>query len=322
MKVVTVIYTFLFVYIIAAIIFWGQNLNRQSHLLYENEMTSMAARIDSVQSPIQYKMAKTEIHQRLQTRSRQYIGEGVSFLLVILIGAGVVYTSMRRNMHLTQQQNNFMLSVTHELKSPIAAVKLNLETINKRKLTEEQLKTLVMRSIKETNRLNDLCNNLLVATRMESRNVETANERLNFSEVIEDTVSFFQERNTHQIETNIEEDCFTTGDVFLWKMVVSNLIENAMKYTPADTLINVGLEFKDDNLVFTVADQGPGIADEEKDKIFKKFYRMGDENSRKTKGTGLGLYITEQIVTRHKANIVVRDNTPQGTVFEITMASA
>src|SRR5690606_40096285 len=111
------------------------------------------------------------------------------------------------------------------------------------------------------------------------------------------------ERNTHAFLLNIEQEGFVMGDKVLWKMVVSNLIENACKYSPKDSLITVKLNRVEDNLVLSIADQGLGISDEDKQKIFKKFYRVGNEESRNTKGTGLGLYIVAQIVDRHKGII-------------------
>lgn len=319
MRFITALYTFLLLYIVIALLFWGHSLTLQSEIIYEHEMNSLNARINKIENPVQYTMAKTDIDDKWHSRSRQYVGEGIAFLAIIVIAAGVVYTSMRKNIQLSKQQTNFMLSVTHELKSPIAAVKLNLETIGKRKLTEDQLKTLVNRSIKETNRLNDLCNNLLVATQMETRDAQTAAEEFDFSEMVSDSCTLFAERGAMPIETNIQEGCYTVGDIFLWKMVISNLIENAMKYAPNSPYISVGIEKVDENIVFNVSDLGVGISDEEKQKIFLKFYRVGNENSRKTKGTGLGLYITAAIVKQHKGTIEIRDNVPNGSIFEITL---
>lgn len=318
MRFVNILYISIFLYTVAALLFWGHSLNEQSLLIHKYELRDLDNRIDSVQNQVEYKIAEANIQDRLNRRNRQYMGEGIAFLCVILVGAGVVYTAIRRSQLLSKQQHNFMLSITHELKSPIAAIKLNLETMLRRKLSEEQQGTLMQRSVKETNRLNDLCNNLLLASQLDSAAFNPANERINLSAIVKETAEQYIERNSHAFLLNIEQEGFVYGDKVLWKLVVSNLIENACKYSPVDSLITVKLNKNEDDLIFQVADQGPGIADEEKQKIFKKFYRVGSEESRNTKGTGLGLYIVSQIVDKHKGAIVVQDNLPQGSIFEVT----
>lgn len=316
------IYVFIFVYTIAALMFWGHSLNVQSQVIYDHERRELHNNIDSVMNPVQYKMGESAIAERFQSRNRQYLGEGITFLAIILIGAGVVYTAQRRSQLLSKQQHNFMLSITHELKSPIAAIKLNLETINKRKLSEEQLHTLLTRSVKETNRLNDLCNNLLLASQLESSRFISATDRINLTAVVKEELEQYIDRNTHAFLLDIKQDSFIMGDRILWKLLVSNLIENACKYSQPDSLITVRLNRVDEEWILQVADRGIGIKDEEKRKIFHKFYRVGSEESRNTKGTGLGLYIISQIVDRHKGNIEVRDNEPNGSIFEITVGAA
>ena len=110
-------------------------------------------------------------------RTFKFFGEGGTFLGIILLGAFFVYRSIWKQMKLTQQQQNFMMAVTHELKSPIAAAKLNLETIRKHKLDPEKQQKLVENTIKETNRLDQLCNNILLASQLETLEAPEADER-------------------------------------------------------------------------------------------------------------------------------------------------
>jgi K+-sensing histidine kinase KdpD len=100
--------------------------------------------------------------------------------------------------------------------------------------------------------------------------------------------------------------------------VLINLIENAVKYSPACAEVLVSLESANGQICMRVADQGKGIPDAEKNRIFEKFYRIGSEDTRQTKGTGLGLYIVKKVLETHQASIQVVDNTPTGTIFEIT----
>ncbi len=322
MRFITFLYALLLCYIIAALIFWGISLNKQSTMLFNNELNVLHDHIDSLKQPEAYKKAFKEIKERENTRKRQYLGEGTTFLLIILIGAGVVYTSIRSNHKLSRQQSNFILSVTHELKSPIAAVKLNLQTLARRKLDEATRQLLLERSVRETDRLDDLCNNLLLASQIESRYYKPAEEHVNLSEIVLDSVNTYETRSKHHFESHILPECFTNGDKLLWKLAINNLLENAVKYSAAETSIKIMLTRSDEELILSISDEGNGIPDEEKSKIFKKFYRIGNENSRKTKGTGLGLYLTAKIVLRFKGAILVRDNSPKGSVFEISVPSA
>ena len=169
MRFPSVLYSLLLIYIIAAILFWGHSLNKQNNVLFQNEVAALQEHVDSIDQYKLYQKRYAAIESRWNDRKRQYFGEGTTFLLIILIGAGVVYTSLRNRDKLALQQSNFILSITHELKSPIAAVKLNLQTLTHRKLDPEIQQQLLERSITEANRLDDLCspagNNLALGRR-------------------------------------------------------------------------------------------------------------------------------------------------------------
>jgi signal transduction histidine kinase len=319
MRFFTTVYALLLTYIVAALLFWGLSLQKQSRAIYELERRSLAENTDSVKQRAVYDERLRKLKAKRETRKKQYIGEGATFFVVILIGAGVVYTSFRRSIGLSRQQNNFMLAVTHELKSPIAGIKLSLQTIQKRTLTEEQRQTLIGRCIEESDRLNDLCNNMLITSQMEGRQYVPAHEQLDFSKLVEEGVQAYQARygerfslaNTHGLTIN--------GDMPLLQMAVNNLLENAVKYTPPASMISVSLQATPTHAVLQVADEGNGIPEEEKKKIFSKFYRIGDELTRNTKGTGLGLYLTARIVKQHKGKLCVRDNKSSGALFELCL---
>jgi len=119
------------------------------------------------------------------------------------------------------------------------------------------------------------------------------------------------------IKTELEPGLQIEGDRFAITNVVTNLIENAVKYSPPCAHVSVKLARDNGSVVFSVADHGIGIADMEKKLIFNKFYRVGNEDTRKTKGTGLGLYIVKTVLERHRAQITVKNNTPSGSVFEV-----
>lgn len=319
MRFFTTVHLLLLAYIIAALVFWGFSLHKKSVDIYEQGIVILKTEVDSTLYPEMYNSRVQQLNIKLDTDKKQYLGEGSTFMLVILIGAAVVYSSFRRSIRLSKQQNNFMLSVTHELKSPIAAVKLNLQTLERHKLDEEKKALLIDRCVKEANRLNDLCNNMLIASQMEGRQYVPAKEMLQLDELVQNSAKDYAARYPGRFVENIIESCQLNGDKLLLQMSLNNLLENAVKYTPTDKPVTVSLKLKGNNAIIQIADNGPGIPDAEKSKIFNKFYRIGNEETRKSKGTGLGLYLTSKIVKQHNGKISVQDNTPSGSIFEIML---
>jgi signal transduction histidine kinase len=322
MRVFTSLYILILVYIIAALVFWEINLQKQSGRIYAQEVITLRNQVDSARLPNIYNHEMGMLNQKLKSRTMQYVGEGATFLIVILIGAAVVYGSFARRMMVSKQQNNFMLAVTHELKSPVAAIKLNLQTLEKHQLNEEKRKLLIDRCISESNRLNDLCNNMLFTSQIEGRQYKPAMETFSLSVLAEDMVADIAMRYSRRFQEEIDAGCKVVGDAPMLRIAISNLLENAIKYTPASQPITITLTHKPPMVELSIADEGPGIPDSEKRRIFEKFYRIGNEDTRKTKGTGLGLYLSSKIVEQHKGRITVTDNTPYGSVFHIQLPQA
>lgn len=319
MRVVTSLYLIILTYIIAALVFWEMRLQQQSGRIYAQEVITLRSQLDSLQYPVEYSTEMQQLNDKLQSRTTQYVAEGATFLVVILIGAAVVYGSFIRRIGLSRQQNNFMLAVTHELKSPLASIKLNLQTLEKHKLDERKRDMLIERCISESNRLNELCNNMLFTSQIEGGQYKPAVEPLSFSVMIEDVVSEFAERYQRRFEVDIDEGCHVMGDKGMLRMAVTNLVENAIKYSPETGLLKISLELKHQLAILHIADEGPGIPDSEKKKVFGKFYRIGNEESRKSKGTGLGLYLSNRIVAQHKGRLLIKDNKPTGAIFEMQL---
>ena len=171
----------------------------------------------------------------------------------------------------------------------------------------------------ETDRLNNLCNNILVTSQLETGKYHCLKEPIDMKEMLEQVSQEFQHRfpdrniNFHSTEDNV----VLQGEVLLIQLLLSNLIENAVKYSFKGAIIDLALKTKSNKIILSVADNGPGVQDEEKKLVFDKFYRTGDENKRKTKGTGLGLYLCKKIVQSHNGTISVSDNQPQGAIFTV-----
>ncbi|SEW10604.1 His Kinase A (phospho-acceptor) domain-containing protein [Chitinophaga sp. YR573] len=318
-KVISFIYLFVLAYTILALVWWGILLFMQSEQIARFEVQNLELRTDSVSHPVEYHQELQRIETTEKRRTVMFFGEGVIFLAIILLGGFFVYLAVYKQMKLSQQQQNFLMAVTHELKSPIAAAKLNLETLRKHRLDEEKQHRLLDNTIRETNRLDQLCNNILLASQMESQRYQLYLEDLDFSALLEAGVKEIQSRiPTHTIQAHILPDVWLNGDKFMLQIVLSNLIENAAKYSPKNTVIDVTLTATGNQLKLKVTDQGPGIPIDERRRIFLKFYRIGNENTRKSKGSGLGLFLTERIVQQHGGTIIVKDNVPAGASFEIT----
>ena len=270
-----------------------------------------------------YQAKYDEIKSLEKRKTAQYLGEGVTFFLLIIAGAVFVFRAVRRELRISQQQQNFMIAITHELKTPISVARLNLETMQKRKLDETQQQRLIQTTLEETNRLNALCNNMLLSSQIEAGGYRITNEETNFSELVGKCVQDFNTRYPQQkIERDIAPDIFINGDRMLLQILANNLIDNAIKYGAKDLPVTVLLREENEKIIFQVKDRGKGIAAEEKDKIFNKFYRVGNSATKAAKGTGLGLYLTKKISKQHNANISVTDNNPSGAIFTVVLHSS
>jgi len=312
LTLITWVYWILLSYIVAALVWWYIELVQQNDEMfdYKKELLSRAGTIS--------KITLAFIEKEKHVNQMQYIGEGLTFLALMVLGAVFVYRAVRKEIKINFQQQNFMMAITHELKTPIAITQLNLETLQKRKLTEIQLQKLISNTLEENGRLNTLCDNILLASRIDAGKYQTKYEKISLSELVNNTVQYLQTRFPKRtILFQIEEDLMVLADAFLLPLLFNNLIENAIKYSPADKQITVLLQQINRNIRFSVIDEGIGITADEKLKIFNKFYRTGNESQRKTKGTGLGLYLSAKIAEDHNTTIKITDNLPNGSIFTV-----
>ena len=308
------IYWFLLVYILTALIWWFIALNEQNRQMTQYKLHELNSADDN------YSKQLNTIRQDEKRKTAQYIGEGSIFFLLIIAGAVFVFRVVRKQLKLSQEQQHFMMALTHELKTPIAVAMLNLETLQKRKLDESQQQRLIQTTLQETNRLNALCSNMLLSSQIEAGGYTITKEETDMSELIANCVQDFISRYPERrIYPHINKNIFVNGDRLLLQMVANNLIDNAVKYSPRNSSIAVLLNEKNGNVIFAVKDEGKGIVPGEKEKIFNKFYRTGNAATKAAKGTGLGLYLTQKIVSQHNGNITVTDHIPAGAIFTVTL---
>ena len=266
--------------------------------------------------------SEENLWSNLSKKKWMILGEGTIFLLLLIYGVRKTAKTVQEEFKLAQQQNNFLLSVTHELKSPLASSKLYLQTLLKRELPKEKQVDILSKSLSDNERLNSLVNNILVATKINNHGFSLHLEKVDLdeflTELIEKEKIILDRREVKLI--NNADDAIIKADKSALASIFINLLENAIKYSPKDSPIEISLENFQKNLLVKIADQGNGIPDKEKKLIFEKFYRIGDENTRKSKGTGLGLFIVKHLLKLHNAQITVSDRQPKGSVFEISFS--
>lgn len=312
LAVVTLAYWVLFLYMVAALGWWFIELEKQNQDISNIRLSALKK-----DDPAYYNNS-LKIEDARKRKTAQYIGEGSTFLALIVLGTVFVFRATRRQLLLSQQQQNFMMAITHELKTPIAIAQLNLETLQKRKLDGDKQQKLISNTLQEANRLNTLCNNVLFASQLDAGAYTSAKQEIHLTDLVEGCIDDFKTRFPHRVlKENITEGIYFYGEPLLLQMLVNNLIENALKYSPKESPVTIFLEEANKKLKLTVSDEGMGITDEEKKKVFDKFYRSGDENTRRAKGTGLGLYLCKKIAESHNGFISVRDNQPSGSIFTV-----
>ncbi|RYY21799.1 MAG: two-component sensor histidine kinase [Chitinophagaceae bacterium] len=312
LAVATVVYWFLLGYIIAILFFWFFVLERQNTQMSNYRLNEL-----KMDDPAYEKKAGA-IAAEKRLKTTQYLGEGITFLAMILVGALFVYRAVRKQIILQQQQQNFMMAVTHELKTPIAVAKLNLETMQKHQLDETRKQKILQMTLQEINRLNNLASNILVSSQLEGGRYRVGKEELDFSDLVSSCVNDYINRFPERTwVTDITNELDVKGDALLLQILVNNLLENAMKYSPKEAPITCRLVKDNKKIILSVLDEGSGIPDNEKQKIFDKFYRIGNEETRTAKGTGIGLYLCSKIADDHNADIRVTDNHPTGANFSI-----
>ena len=315
------ILTILFGYIILQFLWWEVLLVRQNGKLIEEKQ-----KILELTSISESKLRKDiiDLHTKKTKQTWMIVGEGTVFLLLLLYGINQIKLARKKENELNKHQENFFLSITHELKTPIAATKLQLQTMQKQQLTVEQQQELIKGALVETERLNQLIDNVLMAGRLDSGQLNFEKEKTDLSKLVKDLLNRYYKDALQNgtLTYDIESGLMVKIDSHYFPSIITNLIDNAFKYSSNSPNVKVELKKSSNNVLLSIQDNGIGITLEERDLIFKKFIRSGNEETRKTKGTGLGLYIVKYLVNQHNAKINVKQNQPKGSIFEIEFNAA
>ncbi|MEO5641993.1 MAG: HAMP domain-containing sensor histidine kinase [Bacteroidia bacterium] len=296
-------------------------LNNDVTVLEQQALISMSSPQPVTLNTSDLALQNAILKEKLHKQWMMIFGEGSVFLVLLLLGILRTRNSFKKEVALSAQQKNFLLSVTHELKSPLASVRLQLETIRKRDLPKEKQHEMLEDAIEDTDRLNALVENILVAARLDNHSYSHHPEKINLSEELKaltEKISSGSARH-HEVKVFIEPDIYASFDRIGFHSMFLNIVENAVKYSKPGTEIKISLTKKNDSTVLAVADRGAGIPGAERENIFGRFYRIGNEETRTTKGTGLGLYIVRSLSEAHNWQVKIHDNDGGGSIFEITL---
>jgi len=253
----------------------------------------------------------------------------ISFLtlaaLSLVLAGGIVltYRSVTKEMALARLKSDFVSNVSHELRTPLSLIRLYAETLEMGRLTSpEKYQEYYCIIRKESERLTALINNILDFSRIEAGRKEYDFRETDMSELVHNTLDSYRyqlEQSGFQFEEKIDEVPSMRVDREAMARSLLNLVNNALKYSQDRKYIGVNLYRDNGSVKLEVVDQGIGIPHQEQQKIFEKFYRVGDPLVHNTKGSGLGLSLVRHIVQAHGGEVAVDSSPGQGSKFTIVL---
>jgi len=313
------------VYMLMALIWWTVLLLKNNASLYQTKIELLQESQNRIFEVKDFDIKTTPEYETItstfERNKKMILGEGMVFGISLILGLWFIQNAYIKEVENTGKQKNFLLSVTHELRSPIASINLITQTLLKRKLDTEKTTDLHESILSESTRLEKLINNLLLTTRI--NNAYNYNfETIHVNEVVNEVIKKSTFQNPEAvIHTNLaKEDLTIMADKEAFISIINNMVENSIKYSPKPAQIALTIKDSQKNITIEVADQGIGIPDNEKSKVSEQFYRIGNEETRETKGTGLGLYIVDKITKAHNGTMEIQNNTPKGSKFIITLS--
>jgi signal transduction histidine kinase len=254
---------------------------------------------------------------------------GIIFFALIIAGIVVYTVFLVREIHKNEQQDSFLNAVTHELKTPIASIRLYLETLQSRQLTEAQHKEFYRIMLEDTDRLLGTVEQILKAGEARHGSSKKNWEQVDFSGIVAETVELTRLRHHLQPEAltfmgSAGDKIYLRGNPQELRTAVFNLVENAVKYSGEQKEVAVDLQTPDlDTILLRVRDKGVGIPQPELKRIFKRFYRVASSANGRVKGTGLGLFIVRSIARRHGGEAFAEsEGTGRGSTFTLRLPRA
>lgn len=267
----------------------------------------------------------------IESLHRQEVGrqimiglEGVVFLLLLLLGVWLIYRALARSEELKRHEQNFLMAVTHELKTPLASLRVYLDTLGSAKIAEDKKQAVVPRMRQDLGRLERMVEDILEAGRFDRASFQLQREPLNLTALIEEAVRERREQPSERPvgwEVTLQPGVTVLADARALRRAVDALLDNAVKYSSADDAhVGVTLDTRRDRAVVTVADRGMGLERRDLRLVFDRFYRVGHELTRTRAGSGLGLYLCREMIKLHGGEVTARSLGPgHGSEFEISL---
>lgn len=248
---------------------------------------------------------------------------GISLLLVIMVIMTLIFIYLFRQINLNRQYNNFIANITHELKSPLASIRLSLETMNKHDIPAQKEAEFRSMMLMDVDRLNNLIDAILEVRSLEQRQSNYRFRVYNAEPLLRDIIAAsIKQFNLKQDMVTLSgtAPCRFVCDKDALGIVLNNLMDNAIKYSPERPAIHIEMQCVQDKLVIFFQDQGIGIAAREKKLVFEKFYRGNSRDMPNVKGSGLGLYRVQEIMHLHGGTVsLASEGVGQGTKFKLIL---
>ncbi len=234
---------------------------------------------------------------------------GIVLIIAIAAGMSILLRNLGVQMKLTKMYDNFIANITHELKSPLTSIQLYLQTLDSRDVPEEKQKEFLNSMLLDAKRLQNLIDSILEISALEQKRIAHNFEIYNSGEIfrkllIELKSQLKLDEDSFAVKGNPDAKCIIDPGAI--KIVLDNLLDNAIKYSIEEIKIVVDLKLEGKIIILIISDNGIGIPIEEQKQIFKKFHRIYRNDIPNVKGTGLGLYLVKGIVKVHGGKISVK----------------
>lgn len=284
----------LFVYVILQLFWWGVQLYRSYNVLYTDK-------------------------GQLMSKLGMIIGEGTVFSILLFFGFRWINKSIKKEMESATVEKTFLLSVTHELKTPIASIRLMLDTLTRHKTEELKQQQILGQAQSELTRLQKQIENILLTSRTSTGRFENQDQMIVLSEFVGTELKKIQKwYPEHRFQLNLDPACKLHMDPELLGSILFNLVDNACKYSPMQSLIEIKGKQTEGNLTLQILDQGKGVSDEERKKMTQMFYRNA-QTSDQVSGSGLGLYLVNNIIKFYRGSISFSNRENGGTCAQVTL---
>lgn len=253
---------------------------------------------------------------------------GIIFFALIITGLVLNTTFLIREIRRNEQQDAFLNAMTHELKTPIASIKLYLETLKTRDVKEEKRREFYNIMLADSDRLLTTVEQVLQASRTREKSRKLNISKIEVDELLNDCVRLIRSRYNLKEDTirvaEVPAETYVSGDEGELRTVFGNLLDNAVKYSNDKIDISVKTRIRQKSIVeIRIKDKGAGIPPNDLGRIFKRFYRVQNSSTQTAKGTGLGLYIVRAVIKKHKGNVFVKSKGEGfGSTFIIRLPKA